>query len=50
MAVGIIMERYNLDAEASLGFLKRVSSQQNRKLRDLATELLATRRLPMDGA
>jgi AmiR/NasT family two-component response regulator len=49
-AVGIIMERYVLDADAALGFLKRVSSQHNRKLRDLAAELVETRNLPMDGA
>ncbi|GAB6984932.1 ANTAR domain-containing protein [Nocardioides pyridinolyticus] len=45
-AVGIIMERYDLDAEAALGFLKRVSSQHNRKMRELAAELVETRRLP----
>lgn len=49
-AVGIIMERYDLDAEAALGFLKRVSSQHNRKLRELASELVETRRLPATGA
>jgi AmiR/NasT family two-component response regulator len=45
-AVGIVMERFDLDAEAALAFLKRVSSQHNRRLRDLATELMQTRRLP----
>jgi AmiR/NasT family two-component response regulator len=50
MAVGIVMERCDLDADASLAFLKRVSSQQNRKLRDLAAELVETRHLPADGA
>lgn len=48
-AVGIIMERYDLDAEAALRFLKRVSSQHNRKLRDLAAELVETRVLPATG-
>ena len=49
-AVGIIMERYNLDQDAALRFLKRVSSQHNRKLRELATELVETRRLPASDA
>ena len=49
-AVGIIMERYDLDLDAALRFLKRVSSQHNRKLRELATELVETRRLPASDA
>lgn len=49
-AIGIIMERYQLDAEAAVGFLKRVSSEQNRKLRDLAAGLVETRHLPTNDA
>lgn len=45
-AVGIVMERFGLDADSALAFLKRVSSQHNRKLRDLAAALVETRTLP----
>lgn len=47
-AVGIVMERFDLDAEAALAYLKRLSSHHNRKLRDLAAELVETRRLPAE--
>ena len=44
-AVGIMMERYGLDADTALGALKRVSQQRNVKVRDLAAELVATGRV-----
>ena len=43
MAQGILMERYHLDEEQAFAFLTRRSSQENRKLRDLASELVANR-------
>ena len=43
MAQGILMERYGLDEQQAFAFLTRRSSQENRKLRDLAVDLVATR-------
>jgi hypothetical protein len=40
-AVGILMERYNLNDERAFAFLKRVSSQRNVKLRLVAQQLVA---------
>jgi AmiR/NasT family two-component response regulator len=45
-AVGMLMERYNLEATAAFAVLKRVSMSANRKLRDVATELVIERELP----
>lgn len=45
-AIGIVMERFDLDADAALGYLKRLSSQHNRKLRDVAATLVETGQLP----
>jgi GAF domain-containing protein len=45
-ATGILMERYDLDAERAFEVLRRISSQTNTKLRDLAVEVVTTRRLP----
>lgn len=45
-AVGILMERYSLDEDRAFDVLRRVSSQDNLKLRDVASELVHTRRLP----
>ena len=39
-ALGIIMERYRLDEHAAFGFLARLSSHSNTKLRDLATRVV----------
>lgn len=46
MAQGILMERYGLDEQQAFAFLSRVSSHENRKLRELATEVVRTRELP----
>lgn len=45
-AAGIVMERFGLDEDVALGYLKRHSSASNRKLRDLAAEIVETRHLP----
>jgi len=45
-AVGIIMERYGLDADRAFGVLGRLSSHSNVKLREVAVEVVSTRHLP----
>jgi GAF domain-containing protein len=46
MAQGILMERYGLSPDQAFGVLRRYSQEQNRKLRQLAQDVIATRRLP----
>jgi GAF domain-containing protein len=45
-ALGILMERFDVDDVRALSILQRVSSTENRKLYDIALELLKTRQLP----
>jgi GAF domain-containing protein len=45
-ATGILMERFQLDADVCFNILRRLSQQNNLKLRDIAAQLVATRRLP----
>ncbi|ADB31145.1 ANTAR domain protein with unknown sensor [Kribbella flavida DSM 17836] len=45
-ALGILMERYRLDEVRAFEVLRRYSQDNNRKLRDVAQELLDTRELP----
>ena len=45
-ATGILMERFGLDAERAFEVLTRLSMQTNRKLRDLAREVVGSGRLP----
>lgn len=45
-AEGILMERYGLGADQAFAYLRRVSQNSHRKLVDVATELVASRRLP----
>lgn len=40
-AIGILMERYELDEDRAFAFLVRASSHSNIKVRDLAAELVA---------
>ncbi|TGO03869.1 GAF and ANTAR domain-containing protein [Serinibacter arcticus] len=47
MAQGIMMERYSLDTADTFAALQRLSSIHNRKLRDLAEEIVATRTIPL---
>ncbi|TDD60638.1 ANTAR domain-containing protein [Kribbella antibiotica] len=44
-AIGILMERYDLDNARAFAVLKRYSQDNNRKLRDVAQELIDTRKL-----
>jgi GAF domain-containing protein len=48
-AMGILMERYDLDGDRAFEVLKRYSQHNNRKLRDVAQQLIDTRRLPTSG-
>ena len=45
-AIGMIMERYDLDEDRAFSVLRRISSHENLKLRDVARQLVATRSLP----
>jgi GAF domain-containing protein len=45
-AMGILMERYNLDGDRAFEVLKRYSQDSNTKLRDVAIQLVESRRLP----
>jgi hypothetical protein len=45
-AVGLLMERYGLTDDQAFAVLRRYSQDQQRKLRDVASDLLETRRLP----
>ncbi len=47
-AVGIVMERFDLEPDRAFSVLSRLSQQLNRKVRDVATELVATRTMPVD--
>jgi hypothetical protein len=41
-AVGRLMERFDIDAEAAFAALSRISQETNRKVYDIARELVAT--------
>lgn len=45
-AQGILMERFDLDADQAFAVLIRYSQNTNTKLRDIAQQLITTRRLP----
>lgn len=40
VAVGLVMARYHVDEDAAFAFLARASSHANRKLRDIAVEMV----------
>ncbi|WP_405059557.1 GAF and ANTAR domain-containing protein [Kribbella sp. NBC_01505] len=45
-AMGILMERFDVDGDQAFAILKRYSQDTNRKLRDVAQDLIDTRKLP----
>jgi len=45
-AEGILMERYDLTADRAFAFLTRISQNENRRLAEIAEELVADRQLP----
>lgn len=45
-ACGVVMERYDVDAVRAFTLLTRISSTQNMKMRQVAVELIRTRRIP----
>jgi hypothetical protein len=45
-AQGILMERLGISADQAFDFLRRISSDSNRKLAEVAAELVRTRELP----
>jgi GAF domain-containing protein len=45
-AMGILMERYDVNGDQAFAILKRYSQDYNVKLRDVAEELIETRKLP----
>jgi hypothetical protein len=49
-AIGIIMERYGIDADAAFAFLTRASQTANVKLRDVAVQVVATAEETRSGA
>ncbi|GAB2646993.1 ANTAR domain-containing protein [Kribbella swartbergensis] len=45
-AMGILMERFDLDEDRAFAILRRYSQDTNTKLRDVARQLVGTRQLP----
>ena len=45
-ALGIIMERLDLDDQSAFDYLRRCSQVQNQKLYDLAHQIVETREMP----
>jgi GAF domain-containing protein len=45
-AMGILMERFDLDSDQAFAVLRRYSQDTNTKLRDVAQQLIETRKLP----
>jgi AmiR/NasT family two-component response regulator len=45
-AQGILMERFDIGADQAFDYLRRVSSNSNRKLAEVAEEIARTRKLP----
>jgi hypothetical protein len=48
-AKGIIMERYKISSEAAFGTLTRISQARNRKLHEVACQVVETGELPQHG-
>jgi GAF domain-containing protein len=47
-ALGIIMARYGLDDDKAMAVMRRLSSHQNRKLYDIAMQVVHEVRIPME--
>lgn len=47
-AQGILMERFDMEPEQAFAVLRRFSQERNTKLRDVAQQLVESRRLPGD--
>ncbi|MDX6260241.1 MAG: hypothetical protein QOH84_1929 [Kribbellaceae bacterium] len=45
-AMGILMERFDIDGDQAFAILRRYSQDTNTKLRDVAQQLIDTRKLP----
>ena len=45
-AQGILMERFDLDADQSFAVLRRYSQESNRRIGEIVGEIVATRQLP----
>lgn len=45
-AQGILMERFDFDADQAFGYLCRCSQEQNRKLHDISVDFVDLRELP----
>jgi GAF domain-containing protein len=45
-AMGILMERFDIDSDRAFAVLRRYSQDTNTKLRDVAQQLIDTRKLP----
>jgi transcriptional regulator with GAF, ATPase, and Fis domain len=45
-ATGMVMERFSLDAPAAFGVLRRLSQNENQRLRDIATRVVETGTVP----
>lgn len=45
-AMGILMERFDVDGDGAFAILRRYSQDTNTKLRDVAQQLIDTRKLP----
>ena len=48
-AEGILMERFSLDADQAFNVLRRVSQDSQRKLYEVAADLVRTGQLPADA-
>ncbi|TGO03872.1 GAF and ANTAR domain-containing protein [Serinibacter arcticus] len=46
MAQGILLERFNLDPAGAWSVLRRLSTTSNRKVNDIAEEIVRTRKIP----
>ena len=46
VALGMLMERLHLEEDEAFNYLRRCSQAQNKKLYDLAVQVVATRELP----